>query len=1266
MNRRALKITAVVLGSVLLLLAGLAAATWGISQSQAFRAWLLDLARQEVLEATGAKLEIASIEGNLFVEAEIKGLALVKDGRRLLDVKRLRLRYNLLALLGGRLRIGHLEAVAPQVNLPWELTGGGEAGPPLLAITLGRVIIKDGGVVGGGLLGPVTKARGVDASGSFSLDTRGLRAQASIKRGRVWMQGLSQPLDFTAKADLNGQTLKVPLLVVESGPNRAQVSANLNWEQAFTIKAQARAKQLQATALPFAWPLPERPQEPLDLDLEVSGPLKRLQTKARLTMNDSSLDLEGWLNTLGGALEIGAGLKGLDFARWGLGPLPLAMNGKLRARANAWPGLAGSSLNLEMELDRVRYEQTEAGPLRLQAKLQEDQVTIDSLALESAWGSLQGQGQAKLPGDGQSWSTAGSARFSGLTPPPILAKRLPKQLRSARLSGEMEFKGDARDLTWEVKLGPSHAAPGLDLEHMEAKGGLSQGRWLLRQLSLDSALVSLEARGEADLTRGEMEFSLRVPDLAELERRLVKHELAIERELGGDLSAKGKISGPWLSPDLSGELQVKRPLTRHAWAQWAEASFDLKGLGKRPRGWARLETRFLISGEVFLAKAAARADLDGDGQLFTVEAHGPELSLGLSLASRQLFKFPIKADLKRLWLQRPDAGRWAQRGVAQVVLGTKDLKIKGFSLAQGEQRLDLDGTVDPVSGVVEAQVNLRGLALANLLKKRFQLPAGSRLDASGELRGSLSSPQLDIKGRLRGLAWPGVAATELRFQGDYAQERLSVKGKAWQGDKALAQMEARLGFQLSLRPPVWETTHHGLSLKARAAELPLAMLAPLLPGVSDLRGTGRLNLDLSGSLENPQAQGRLEVDGGSFSIDASGQRVEKIEALITLKGRKLLVERCSARAGGSINLSGGLELPLGGPGSLDLKLQAQGVQVSIGTLGQLSARGQVRLSGDFKKPVLSGTVYPSQIMIAFTLNAPAGMGDVVILKPGQAPPPLEKAHEPFSLPPVLDPLAIDLTAVLVDPTRISLADGWLDTRGSVTLKKAANGPLIFGKEVVLDNGLIILLGKRFQILQGGVAFRDRPEPNPDLAAEAQLNIGSTTVFINVSGTAQDPELNLSSLPPMSQADILSTIIFGRPANKLSSGQSQELSAQALALLGAAGKQEMEKLFGPDLTPDVVTVHNAPSTGSSLEAGKYLSEELYLRYRQNLGVYGGQSVGLEYRFSRTFSVESQVGNSRDSGVDLVFTKDFDFSRIGEPEEEDKAKKKTGPKKKPGPE
>ena len=67
-----------------------------------------------------------------------------------------------------------------------------------------------------------------------------------------------------------------------------------------------------------------------------------------------------------------------------------------------------------------------------------------------------------------------------------------------------------------------------------------------------------------------------------------------------------------------------------------------------------------------------------------------------------------------------------------------------------------------------------------------------------------------------------------------------------------------------------------------------------------------------------------------------------------------------------------------------------------------------------------------------------------------------------------------------------------------------------------------------------------------------------------------------------------------------------LSSQALAILGPQGAQRTGAPGGAAAWPrDVVTVQRHYGSDEYLEAGKYLSDDLYLRYRRDTDQRGGQ-------------------------------------------------------------
>ncbi|MCF8032124.1 MAG: translocation/assembly module TamB domain-containing protein [Desulfarculaceae bacterium] len=1241
MARKSIIALWLVLGLFAALVLGAGLGAWGLSRSDAFRGWLVERIQSEVLDATGARLELAGLEGNLLFNVSARQVSLTRQDQTLLAVERLDISYNLLALLGGRLKISSLSAVRPRVNLPWSLPAG-EGGGLGLRVSLDRLSITGGELNAPlGLLGPVRRVEGLELGGSLYLDQRGLRAKASVAQARVSLEGLAQPLGLKLKARLDNKRLRVDELQVVKGESRAGLQGAVELKEPYRLTAKLKATLTDPKALPFAWPLPSPPREPLSLELEAKGPWQQLQVSGGLTQGQQAVSFAGGLAPESGALKLSGQLKQISLTAWGV-PAAATLEGSWRLTSQGWPGLEGSRPQVSLELSKAAYQGVGAGPLKLEALLAQGAVEIKSLALSAPWGKLSGQGRLVLPAQNQPLSLQGDLAFQGLKPPAALQGELPAWLATASLNGRVSARGAWKDLAWEVKLDESQASEGLDLSNLEAAGAHAGEAWRVERLKLESPLAGLEARGEVSDQALNLRFNLSTPDMSGLNQALSRAKILPPVVLSGSLEARGRISGPWKNPDLRVRLNAQRLFSRNVLARSVMVNANLKQLGPRPQGNATLAAAGVISGEIFLDNLAARAEFGPQRSSLVVQAEGPETGLALRLESRDLLALPLKAHLSEAWIERGGLGRWSQKGLAWLRLGREQIKVRGLELTQGQESLSFEGDFAPISGEVSAKAKLKDILLSHVLGQQAGLAPKARLEGLAKVQGLLSQPRLEMEGRVRGLEWPGMETSRVEFRGNYQNERFHIAGRAYYGSQEVMELEGRAGLTLSLRPPVWEPNSEGIRLKASAHDLPLALAAPFLPGLQQFRGKASLELNVDGTIHRPHMSGSFSLNNGRFIVASSGQIVERIELDLGLEGGRVDIKKASAYSEGELELTGSLRLPLGGPGALDLSLSSQDLLVLLGTVGQVDVTSSVKLGGDFTNPVLTGRVGISDIVVRYGLAEPAGMADVVILRPGQKPPLLEKKDRRFKLPPQLDGLKVDLRADLGKPTRVSLDDGWLDASGGLHLTKEPGKPLIFNGAVTIQKGLVIIVGKRFEVLEGKADFLGKTQPDPALNAEARLSMGYITVFVSVAGTALDPTINLSSLPPMSQADILSTIIFGRPAAELNKGQSQELSAQALALLGQVGQREMSRIFGPDLSPDVVTVHNTLSAGPSLEAGKYLSEDLYLRYRQNLGPYGGQNVGLEYRLSRYFSVESTVGNTRDNGVDLVFTRDFDLS------------------------
>lgn len=1248
MSRRLVKLAAWIVGGTAILLGLLWLALWGLAASDWGRAKVLELLNREVEAATQAQLTLGDLSGNPLTNLVLREVSLRRGGRELARAAEIELRYNPLALLSGRVHLGRLRLVRPWVGLPLDLPpdpGGGSL--PGLALTIARLEVVDGGLEAGGSLGRLRRAEGVQLEGEFSLDARGPRAEAQLAWASLSLEGLEAPLAVSGRVAADARRLTVESLLIQAGRDRLEASGQYDWGQTSRLNLKARGQITDWRTLAGWSPAGAPPPEPLSYQMEASGPLDACQVKASLQAAEGSLDLAGRLNLDQPGGELKARFADLDLSRLGLGTPPVNLGGSLELSGQGWPGDDKAQARLHLALDQAVWADWRAQGLDLRLAQEGGQYRVEALELVSERGRLQATGQLSAPQarDGQQtpWRAQGQIAFQDLDLPPELLARLPEPLRQARLNGVLRGQGDLSaggDLALELELGRSPLGPDLELTSLRASGGRQAGKWGLSALELTAPGLSLKAQGRADAAGADLAWELASEDLARLRPAVALAWDTVPPALAGALQARGSLRGPWSGPALEARAQAQELDLGRGILHRADLELSAPDLVSHRQGRANLLLEGLEAGDLPWHQVRAELSADGRQASLRLNGRGPLLDLTLNATSPIPLQLPLRFNLAGLSLTPAGGQAWRQQGQSALVVGAHNLDLDRLLLAQGRQRLELTGQVSP-GGRVRASLDLKDFAPAPWLPERG-LPETTRLELNADLTGTLLEPVMRLEGRLHGLAWRRVGEGLVSFNGRLGGGELSLAGRVTWAEQPVLDLNATLGLAASLNPPNLELTAEGLNARLTGKDLPLHLLAPTMRGVRILGGRLDLDLKAQGDPGDPHLEGALALSGGNLVITPTGQRITDINLAFSARGREIVLTRGEADSGGHLSLHGRMLLPWKDAGRVELKAQGKDLLVGLGALGQVVTDLDLDLDGTPAAPKARALLHPSQAVIHPRVATPAALGDVVLLRPGQTPPPLDteihKAPRIF-FPEPFHNLALEARVDLGPGIRVVVDEGWVSLLGVVRVTKAPGGPLVFWDRYRTDNGVIMVESRRFVVTGGDFIFEGRDRPDPALNVDVQYRGGGTQIFITLQGTAFEPQLQLSSEPPMSQADILSVIIFGRPTAGLNAGETRQLSAQALALVGQGSRREIEKILGPALSPDVFTVHSEISTGSALEAGKYLSTDLYLRYRQNLSGEGGQNVGLEYRITDWLSLESQVGTTRDSGVDAILNWDF---------------------------
>jgi translocation and assembly module TamB len=204
----------------------------------------------------------------------------------------------------------------------------------------------------------------------------------------------------------------------------------------------------------------------------------------------------------------------------------------------------------------------------------------------------------------------------------------------------------------------------------------------------------------------------------------------------------------------------------------------------------------------------------------------------------------------------------------------------------------------------------------------------------------------------------------------------------------------------------------------------------------------------------------------------------------------------------------------------------------------------------------------------------------------------------------------------------------------------------FGKvEPLPGRGSIELYGRSFRLLDGEIALDGPAEATTlDVRVEYQVptqaDPGDDGILINVAATGRPDSLKLdfTSEPTMSQDDIVSYIVTGRPSseNPLAGGGGGGESAGEVGADIALTRlsESVSGAAGEALGLDVFQIRQDGLRGLTPTAGRYVASRVFLSLQQpiqltseaqNAGSTFGPGFELEYTARRWLRANLRGGN-----------------------------------------
>ncbi|TFI59916.1 hypothetical protein E2493_01295 [Sphingomonas parva] len=641
-----------------------------------------------------------------------------------------------------------------------------------------------------------------------------------------------------------------------------------------------------------------------------------------------------------------------------------------------------------------------------------------------------------------------------------------------------------------------------------------------------------------------------------------------------------------------------------------------------------------------LARGRVRADYRGGrgtAQVFAEGSSGVPFRVAANVAlapdviraaaQGQVNNIPFR--LARPAEIRPVAGGW-QLSPAQIVLPQGNVLLAGRTGAAGtviQSRLnDFDLSI---LNAFSPALGVGGRASGSI---DFAQPAGSafpradaRLNVTGFTRSGVAtrSPPVDLA--LAGALRPegGTAAAVIRRGGNVvgrAQVRLQPVGPGaggWMERLLAAPLQGGIRYN-GPADVLWSFS----GMTSQQLSGPIGIAA-----------------DFSGRVQAPQLNGVIRANNLIFTDETYGTRITNLAVQGRFTNSDLQIDRISGRAGeGTIEGQGRIGFAANSGFPMDVRVNLQDAQLARSDNIGATVSGNLAITNSRANGALiAGDLNIPNVRYQIIRQGAAQVVELQGVRRKGEPLPVPGAEEQASGTPSNWKLDLRVRA----DNQLFISGMGLESEWSADLRIQGTTatPTIVGEADVI-RGTFSFSGRRFDLTRGHIAFTGARPPNPRIDLVATADVEDVTVNINVSGSANNPQIAFTSTPALPQDELLSRILFGGSISEISALQAVQLASSLNSLRGGGGGLNPLGKLRSATGLDRLRVLGADETtgrGTAVAAGFYISNDIYLELITDARGY--TATQIEVALSRALSVLFQAGSQGNSSLNARYRKQY---------------------------
>ncbi|MFS0771597.1 translocation/assembly module TamB domain-containing protein [Sphingomonas sp. 1P08PE] len=406
-----------------------------------------------------------------------------------------------------------------------------------------------------------------------------------------------------------------------------------------------------------------------------------------------------------------------------------------------------------------------------------------------------------------------------------------------------------------------------------------------------------------------------------------------------------------------------------------------------------------------------------------------------------------------------------------------------------------------------------------------------------------------------------------------------------------------------------------------------------------LTGPIALAADFGGRVSAPQLTGLVRADSLTYDNETYGTRLSRMQLAGRFTNDRLEITTLNARAGdGTVQAQGSIGLAADSGYPIDLRATLDNARLANSDALAATTSGTVRLTNGPNGGLIQGELTIPNARYQIIRQGAAEVPELTGIRRRSEIRVARPTDRPAAAPAGLFRLDLRVRA----DNQLFVSGMGLESEWEMDLRIGGTSaaPVITGG-LDLVRGTYSFAGKRFEVNRGTIRFRGGALTDPDINIQATTTTDGITAVINVTGTGQRPQISFTSTPTLPQDEVLSRLLFGTNPENLSATEAIQLASALNSLRGSGGGGlnplgKLRSAIGFDRLR-VLGADEASGRGTSLAAGKYLTDDIYVEIVTD--ARGFTATQLEIALTKALSVLTSTGSFGGSSGSVRYRKDY---------------------------